>query len=240
MVLLNQIKSLDIIKTVKSLRNNWGLTLEEPEPNKDTHVFMIGDQMVAIALIPAAIPGDEVKIAGQYNYFWPNAEVEACAHQGHLLVTIMNSGSDPVKSNILFAQIIAAVLENSDSIGVYIGSRSLVIKKDFYLENIKMMNDSNLPIYLWIYFGLREEKGKRSMYTYGLKEFKKEEIEILDTDMDFNAINELLVGVVQYVLRYDKELKHGETIGFTEDQKLNLIYSKARFLEGNSLKISIQ
>ena len=47
-----------------------------------------------------------------------------------------------------------------------------------------MLNEEMLPIQLWIYIGLVQENGKTSMYSYGLAEFGKLEMEIINSDID--------------------------------------------------------
>ena len=49
----------------------------------------------------------------------------------------------------------------------------------------------------------------------------------------------LTVNILNYVLAYDVTLKHGETIGFSEDQKIKIIESEAVYVDGNSLKLEI-
>ncbi|MEM7102745.1 MAG: DUF4261 domain-containing protein [Bacteroidota bacterium] len=238
MVLLEDPNSLDLDGVLSTLKSTWELEIDEPSNEDGISVFTIDDYTVAIANIPAPIPGDEVAHAAEYTYLWENAKEEAAKHQGHVIVTIMNAGKDPIAENLLFNKVAGAVLTNSDAIGVYLGGRTLLMDKPFYLENVNVMSDGGYPIFNWIYFGLRQEKNRRSIYTYGMKDFGKKEIEILDSKKQFGALNELLFGIVYYVLESDVTLNHGETIGFSANQKLKITESKGKYLEGNTLKIN--
>ena len=84
--------------------------------------------------------------------FWKNGEKEATDHKGHIILSIINGGKSPVTENVLFTKIATSIMNNSNSLGIYIGGRTLTLKKDFYIENAEMMTEQDLPIYNWVYF----------------------------------------------------------------------------------------
>ena len=96
-----------------------------------------------------------------------------------------------------------------------------------------------LPIQLWVYIGIINGDEKSSVYTYGMKEFSKSEIEIIDAHMKGSEVYDFLLSILEYVLEQDATLHHGETIGFTEEQKINITESEAIYLDGTSLKIEL-
>ncbi|RCW90845.1 DUF4261 domain-containing protein [Winogradskyella arenosi] len=128
-------------------------------------------------------------------------------------------------------------MNNSKAIGIYIGGRTLVLKKDFYQANVEMMSKEDLPLYNWIYFGLRKENGKQSVYTYGLADFGKMEMEIVEFEKAIEELNEMIFNLSHYVIAHDVTLKDGETTGISAEQKLRISQSKGKFLEGKTLKI---
>jgi hypothetical protein len=238
MVLLEEPKSLDIKKVVSELREKWNLKVGDKESSNETSVLEIDGYNIAIASMEVPIPGNEIETTAEYNYFWKNGKEEATKHKGHIILSIMNAGKNPVAENKLYTKIASAVLNNSKSIGIYIGGRTLLLKKDFYQSLTAEMSDESLPLYNWIYFGLRTENGKNSMYTYGLADFNKTEIEILDTNHSKDEINEMMMNLVNYILISDVTLKDGETIGFTEEQKLKITISKGKFIDGKTIKVA--
>lgn len=237
MVLLQDTNSMKIDKVVAELRDKWKLSVDDSESNKEASLLVIDNYLVTIANMPMPIPGEEVKSAADYNYFWLNGINEASKHEGHVIVSIMDAGKDPIKENILFNKIATSVLTTCNSLGVYIGGRTLLLKKDFYLANTEVMSDQNLPLYSWIYFGLRQEDGKQSVYTYGLSDFDKPEMEIINSEHSLKELNEIMFNMAHYVLTADVTLKDGETIGTTATQKLEISYSKGRFLNDKTIKI---
>jgi hypothetical protein len=237
MVLLEEPNSLDIKKVVIELREKWNLKVDDNETSNEASVLEINGYKVAIANMNVAIPGDEIETTAEYNYLWKNAKEEATKHKGHIILSIMNAGKNPVEENKLYTKIASTVLNNSKSIGIYIGGRTLLLKKDFYQSLTNEMSDESLPLYNWIYFGLRTENGKNSMYTYGLADFNKTEIEIIETTHSREEINEMMLNLVNYILVSDVTLKNGETIGFTEEQKLKITISKGKFIDGKTIKV---
>lgn len=237
MVLLKENNTLNVENTINELRTKWNLSISTSEADNQTAIIEVGKYRVAIANIPAPIPGDEVEVAAQYNYMWDNAVEETTKHKGHIIVTIMNSGIDPIEENLLFSKIVSSVMNNSESIGIYIGSRTLVLNKEFFNINNQEINNKGLPIYNWLYFGLRQENEKYSIYTYGLEEFGKREMEILNSNKPVEQLQEMMYNVTHYVLAYDVTLKSGETIGISAEQKLKISESAGKYVQGKTLKI---
>lgn len=237
MVLLEKSDAIQLDKVISDLRDQWNLEIQDPAIDDNSAGFNIKGYTIAIAEVPAAIPGDEIGIAADYNYFWKNGREESVKHKGHVIITLMNPGKNAITENLLFNKVVASVLTNSESLGVYIGARTLLISKDFYLANSEMMSAENLPLFNWIYFGLRQENGKQSVYTYGLADFGKTEIEILDSKESFEDLTDLIFNITHYIIASDITLKDGETIGMSATQKLKIKESKGRYLEGRTLKI---
>lgn len=237
MVLLEDPNSFDLKKTVNELRTKWKLKVDESESDDKAGVLLIDDYRIVIANISAPIPGKEVENAAEYNYFWKNGAQETSKHKAHIVVSIMNAGKNPVQENVLYSKIASAVMNNSSSLGIYIGGRTLVLKKDFYLANVEMMTEEDLPLYNWIYFGIKQLNGKQSVYTYGLSDFGKMEMEIIDSNKSIQEINEMMFNITHYVIAYNVTLRDGETIGLSAEQKLKISESKGKFLGGNTLKI---
>lgn len=237
MVLLEDPNSFDLKGTVNELKTKWKLKVNDNDADDKAAVLVIGDYNIAIANIPTAIPEGEVERTADYNYFWENGIVETSKHKGHIVLSIMNAGKNPVQENLLYSKIASAVMNNSKAIGIYIGGRTLVLKKDFYQANVEMMSEEDLPLYNWIYFGLRKENGRHSVYTYGLSDFGKLEMEIIESENSIEELNEMMFNLAHYVIAYNVTLKDGETIGITAEQKLKISESKGKFLEGKTLKI---
>lgn len=79
------------------------------------------------------------------------------------------------------------------------------------------MKGDELPIFNWVWFGLYREKHGMCGYTQGLEVFGKEEIKILDADIEPRVLQEFMMDIAVSILSEDVVLKDGETIGFTKE-----------------------
>ena len=73
--------------------------------------------------------------------------------------------------------------------------------------------------------------------TFGLQNFEKDEIEIVNSSHPASEVFEMLMEIANYVAEYDVILQSGETIGFSEEQKLPITKSKSQVLDFDTLKI---
>ena len=94
-----------------------------------------------------------------------------------------------------------------------------------------------MPILDWVWFGVCRTDEYIGIYTYGMRKFGKEEMEVYATNANLNEVRDFLLDIVTYVLDSDVTLKDGDTIGFSEEQKLRVTLSDAVALGGKSLKL---
>ena len=230
--------SLDAI--VDDLINYWKLDVKDVDGNDEVATFSIDSELVALAFMPAPVPSEELESLCQFSYMWDNAETEVMEHTHHAILSVMSGDASTVDKYSLLTKINASLLRTCDTaIGVYQGSATLLVPKAVYIDFADMLNEDMLPIQLWIYIGLIQENGKTSMYSYGLAEFGKLEMEIINSDIDVNYLFDFLSNILYYIIDQDVTLLDGETIGMSEEQKLTIRESKAVYLEGDSLKIEI-
>ena len=237
MVLLEEPNSMKINDVVNELREKWKLVVDDKESDNDASILIIENYRIAIGNMDIPIPGDEIKSTAEYNYFWPNGMDEATKHKGHVILSILNAGTDPIKENILFTKVASSILNNSKSLGIYIGGRTLLINKEMYISSAETMTSEDLPLLVWIYFGMRTENGKRSIYTYGLADFQKMEMEIINSTHSFEDLLDMMFNIVHYIIISNVTLKDGETMGMSETQRLKISISKGKYLPDKSIKI---
>ena len=118
----------------------------------------------------------------------------------------------------LFTKIVATCLKQDNAIAVY--TDGVVFQPEFYKTVAAMLHEDGLPVLDWVWFGSYHADGHTGIYTYGLRKFgKRGEIEVY-ADADLNEVRDFLFDIVAYVLECDVVLNDGETIGFSEEQKL--------------------
>lgn len=100
-----------------------------------------------------------------------------------------------------------------------------------------MKSDDMLPLLNLVHFGLIRTENGMGAYTYGLRAFGKDEIEILDSQASPSELRDFLIEISGYILEQDVTLRDGETIGFSAEQRLSITRSAGVYVNGDSLKI---
>ena len=233
-------KSYVLDKVIEDLRVYWELDVMDIEGDDELATFKVGDELVAISMMPVPIPNSEFESMYSYSYLWKNVENETKEHTNHVIVSILSSDIPMVEKYSLLTKVNSSILRTcEDAIGIYQGSATLLLPKELYIAFSELLLSDMLPVQLWVYIGIIYNNERTSVYSYGMQEFGKSEIEVLETAMSNGELYDMFTNILNYVLDYDVTLKHGETIGFSEDEKIKIIQSEAVYVDGNSLKLEI-
>jgi hypothetical protein len=227
----------DLSLILNSLKNDWNLDVSSTDDNNDTAVLTIDGEMVAIAFMPVPIPWGDIEGTAQYAYTWQTAQEELKDHTGHSIVSIMSGRKLPLDRFKLLTKVLYSILSTSNAIGIYQGNQSLLVPKRQYLDSAEELKNDESPINLWVYIGLRKTAEGNSVYTYGLTEFGKQEMEILNSKLNLDELYDFMANICAYVINRNVTFKDGETLGYTAEQKVNITSSKGCFVEGKSLKL---
>lgn len=222
------------------LKTDWDIdwnTEENEEKSEDNTSFVIGvgDMMAAVSLIEAPVPEEEAVANAANNYMWPGAVDAAKAHTAQILVAVLGNQAPVLERGKLLVKFIAACCKQENVLGIY--TSGTVFQPRFYLDAAQLLAEGDLPVLNWIYFGLYQEGQYWSAYTYGMRMFGKEEMEVLRADAQPEELRDFLLDIVFYVLDGNVTLHDGETLGFSENQKLPITCGKSEVLDGNTLKI---
>jgi hypothetical protein len=216
--------------------NNYTAKIDELIEGDDVVVFHIDGERIAISAIDVPIPQGDITTTAEYAYNWPTAVNDLEGHTAHIIVSFFEGESNQVKRYRIFTQVICSILRVTNAIGVYKGNQTLLIPKDAYLSIASYMTENTLPLNLWIYFGFRVSEDGNCGYTYGLNQFNKNELEILDSKRSFDDINYFLYDLSHYVLSCDVVFKNGQTCGL-ENEKVKISLSNGVLVEGESFKL---
>ena len=206
---------------IRDMKEKWDIAVDEydasEEKDDDALVFEVGDMLAAVSLASYPIPGGEAEGNAENNYMWEDAVKVAKEHCAHLMVAVLGKEEDLLEKGKLFAKVVAACCRQENATGIY--TSGVVFEPRFYEGFADMMQEDELPIFNWIWFGLWRNEDGLNGYTYGMEVFGKDEMEVLGTSADPNALRDFLASLASYVLENDVELHDGETIGFEEDDK---------------------
>lgn len=237
MVILTDEKSFDLESFKKDFTHYYSDKIYETSGDNTSVAIKIDGEMVGIGHMPIPIPLGDIEGTVKYAYNWQTAIEDTKDHKSHLIISLIGGGNDQIKRFKIFTKVICSLLRTTNSIGVYKGSQSLIIPKGDYLNEAEFMSEEYLPLNLWILFGLRNYDNVNSGYTYGLKEFNKTEMEVLDSTRNLEDIRGFLFNMASNVLDYDVTFEDGQTCGISEDEKISIKLSKGKFLEGDTFKL---
>ncbi len=228
--------SWDKEQLIRDLKNDWSLNAaEDEESDKNSLVFSVGRMMASVALMPAPIPNGEAEQNAANNYMWPQAVERTKEHQAHLMVAVLGLEANALEAGQLFVKLLSACCRQKNILGVY--TSGTVFEPQFYIASSEMMKSGSLPLLNWIWFGLYRRKDGVCCYTYGMEQFGKDEMEVLDADAQPSDVRDFLLNLVSYVLESDVILQDGETIGFTAEDKHAITRGEGVSLPGITLKI---
>lgn len=230
--------SADMPKLAEDLKKNLDIGVDYNESSdKNSIVISSGETMITVSFMPAPVPNGEAEHYARANYMWREAEDTAKAHKAHIIAAVLGKSSDTLEKGRLFVKTVLTCLDQKYASAVY--SDGAVFEPSFYRSAASVMQDNALPVLNWIWFGIYKNGKKVGVYTYGMKKFGKDEMEIYadGNNADLNEIRGFAVNIAIYVLENDVTLRHGETIGLTAEQKLPITKSKGIALDGQTLKI---
>ena len=227
---------------IRDMKEKWDIAVDEydasEEKDDDALVFEVGDMLAAVSLAAYPIPGGEAEGNAENNYMWEDAVKVAKEHRAHLMVAVLGKEEDLLEKGKLFTKVVAACCRQNYATGIY--TSGVVFEPRFYEGFADMMQEDELPIFNWIWFGLWRDENGMNGYTYGMESFGKDEMEVLGTDAKPSDLRDFLASLASYVLENDVELHDGETIGFAADDKHTITRSPGVGLpeEQMTLKIS--
>lgn len=227
-------------KLINDLKNDWNIEISKEDLDEPNAIVSdINGFRIVISKFPAPVPNEEAEINAQNNYLWEDAVEVTKTHKAHIFVAIfdLENNKDLKDIALIHTKIMTSCAKQENAIGVF--TSGVVFEPEYYINAADIINDDELPIFNWIWFGLYANDKGLSAYTYGMENFGKYELEILDTNEEFEKLLDFISLVASYVLAENVDFKDGDTIGFTKDDVNEITLSKGVALpEQDTLKIS--
>lgn len=224
---------------IKHLHEAWGYEIEGTDYSDTTAVLTVNGTLFAIAFMPVAVPQEDIAYSAQFAYNWQSVLEDIEEVDGHAIVSVLNGSLDLVERQVLLSRILYSIIATSTCIGVYQGSQTLLISRQQYLDAYEEIKGGEVVVPLCIYIGLRTTEEGNSIYTYGLKAFDKQELEVVNSPLELEELYSFFTNICSYVIGSNVVFKHGETLGYTAEQKIQITASKGVFLEGETLKLEM-
>lgn len=237
-VLLDEVR-FDAEKYVKDLKEDWNLDYDFEITQEDNTIIADYNGMIMTAsLMPAPIPDNEAVEQAKTNYRWEKAVEAAEKHKAHLLVSVINSGDvDNIEGAKHYVKLLANATKQEGCLGINI--LGTVIHPQMYYDFAKLYEgNDDFPIENIVYIGLYgDENNTVSGYTYGLEQFGKKELEIIKSLEEAEEVYNFLASISDYIITSDVVLNDGETIGFSEEQKIQISVSDGIAVDGETIKL---
>ena len=224
---------------ISDLKADWGIEIPKEDTEDEDTIFTDIDKCrIVISKFPVPVPNEEAEINAENNWMWEDAVEVTKTHKAHIVVVILGDEEDLISRGLLYTKIMATCCKQENAIGVF--TCGVVFEPSYYMKSAGMIRDGELPIFTWVWFGLYRTENGLSTYTYGMKDFGKLELEILDADEDAGKLLSFISAIASYILQDDVELKDGETIGLSEKDIHQITLSKGVALPEKTLKISYE
>ena len=237
-VLLDEVR-FDAEKYVKNLKEDWGMSYDFEITHDNSTIIADNNGMILTAsLMPAPIPDNEAVEQAKTNYRWEKAVEAAEKHKAHLLVSVINSGDvDNIEGAKHYVKLLANATKQEGCLGINI--LGTVIHPQMYYDFAKLYDENDdFPIENIVYIGLYgDENNTVSGYTYGLEQFGKKELEIIKSLEEAEEVYNFLASISDYIITSDVVLNDGETIGFSEEQKIQISVSEGIAVDGETIKL---
>jgi hypothetical protein len=193
--------------------------------------FDVGDELVALALMPAPYPPADPEGPIATSWMWPRQpSIENVKHhRSHLIITMTGGTADPVRRRLTLTAVTALAAKQPGVMAVYWSEATLVLFPPVFIEMAQTMNSPQAPpLYLWVDFrAFRNEDGTTGLFTTGLAPLGHVEIEIPRIDMQPGELREWLLNIMYYLFENGPVLKHGETIGMSAEQQIRITHCKS-------------
>ena len=230
-------KKWDSAGFFERLRKNWDIVPEDDidTDGEKTFVFPYKKMMISVSFIPAPVPDGEAETNAKYNYLWKEAAEQTAKHTAQIIVAVTAGDGDIRENARTYVKLCDSCIDDN-TVGVY--ANGVVYQPEFYAEMAQVIKHGELPVFDLVWLGLTNiGNGRVNGYTMGLENFGKYEIEVLECTDTPSKLIDFLISITSYVLEEDATLKDGETIGFSEEQKLKITLSDGVEFKRKTLKL---
>ncbi len=195
--------------------------------------FEVGDEFLALALMPAPYPAADLEGPIATSWMWPPQPPvqNVKQHRSHLLITMMGGAADPVRRRLLLTAVTALAAKQPGVMAIYWAEGTLVHFPPLFIDMAQSINSPAAPpLYLWVDLrAFRNKDGTTGLFTTGLAPLGHMEIEISRIDMDPGELREWLLNIMYYLLENGPVLKDGQTIGMSAEQQIRIRHCPSSF-----------
>lgn len=240
MVLFRELPTLSASAIQAALAEHWP---DLPAPadtaaQDNTLSFELGEVSVVLGVMPAPHPWSDLEGPCATSVLWPEAATEVQAHQAHVIVTV--SGElDPIALTTALTKVTAAVMASSDlALGVFWTNAALLAPKALFHDFAVEVLPFGPPLHIWVDFRVGLVDADHSAgFTTGMAALGLMELETRCAPEAPGDLHERFMAIAGYLISEGPVIADGDTLGESEDEKIQVIYSPSEFgIEGDVMR----
>lgn len=168
---------------------------------------------------------DTLQQQAQFAYWWPNALSDLARHKAHLMVSCPWSKHSRLDAHIRHLILIRELIEQLPVVGVLWGSS--LVQTDIFKGEFANSLEGGFPFSLWVLIQFsKQPNGNILISTLGMRDFGKMEIET-ESSLPLDQTFDLIRKFGSHIVTSNAVVKDGDTVGFSESQKIKVRHTRS-------------
>ena len=236
-ILLEQ-ASMDLDRFAQVLDNLWKLRISDlRESRRDVYTMVIDDCLVLIGLTRKPLERDVAVEGAERNYLWPGAmEAQRCHRASIAIMVAVEKPNREIHACLLLIKLLFTCCRmRDDVVGVY--HNGVILEPDFVVRHGNDLYRDRLPVPLMVWIGKQSLVPFSHIFTVGLQDFGKDEIEVTVSETDPDELRQFLLDLVKSILEGRIELCEGDHISLDGKTRHKVTSSPGIVHDGMTFKI---
>ncbi len=201
-------------------------------------LFQYEDYIVGISCVETPMANDNAVECCKYNFLWNHSENIVASHKAHILVSIMGI-TNKVEGFQLFTNIMCVVANFDNAIAIYMPAQKITYNAKAYIEDAREFGlKGKKPVHLWICI-CPLELDATIVYTYGLNEFGKNEIEVRSENKNFLDLFDFVANLCDEIITRDIQIVDGDNIETNDGDVITAHVNEGIYVNRVSVKFNL-
>lgn len=226
-----------IIEIIAILIRKYNVDVKFDE-STNAFTFKYGEYIVGASFVNSPMGNDNAIEGCKYNFLWKNSIDIVASHKAHVLLSVMNCKSK-FEGYKLFTEIMSVLANFDNAIAIYMPAQNMTLNAAAYVEDARMIKSGKNPIHLWICICPVVLEDSTIVYTYGLNEFGKNEIEVRSTEKHYMEMFDFVYNLCDYILINNAVIESGDTFNTANGEELTAIVNDGIYIDRVSSKFNM-
>ncbi len=235
--LLLENNTFHIIEIIATLIRKYGVDVKFDEKS-NAFTFKYGDYIIGASFVNGVMGTTDPIDACKYNFLWKSAREKVSLYKSHVLLSVMNV-KNKLEGYKLFTEIMCVLANFDNAIAIYMPAQNVTLNAGTYIEDARVLKSGKNPIHLWICICPVELEDATLVYTYGLNEFGKYEIEARSTEKHYMELFDFVYNLCDYILINNKILETGDSFNTANGENYIAIVGEGIYIDRASAKFNM-